>query len=312
MKIAYVFISIGVIALVLLLIHLRYGSLWFGRQQDSTWEEHICKPGLTQEQFTKLYAEALKQRLGSAEVEISGLGELRVSIPGNEIKYECWLGNAWLECSQYPEKRVQVCNRYLDNFVRNLNKPDPPLSLKDAHLIVPVVKSTEYIDNLPVQADGTKPVAAEHLAADIWILYARQTQDSIKFLRQDELSTLNMTMSEIRAVAVSNLRQKLPELRIYGEESIHIISADSNIEAALLLIDKLWESEKIKVTGDVVAAIPCRGMLIVTGSEDHEGIEKVRAVVDKMYRNEPYGISTTLLVRKGGKWGRFEQNHSDH
>lgn len=311
MKTTYIFIFIGAIGLVLLLIHLRYGSLWFGRKQDCSWEERICTPGLTQEQFTELYAEALKQRLGNAEVEISDVGELRVSVPGSETKYHCWLGNAWLECSQYPERRAEVSNRYLDSFARHLCEPSGVLVDKDVNAIVPVMNSTEFINNLPLQGDGTKPIVAEHLVADIWILYAWHLRDKISYITQDDLSALNMTMSEIRAAAVRNLRQKLSELRIYGEESIHIISADGNYEPGLLLIDKLWESEKINVAGDVVAAIPCRGMLIVTGSEDHEGIEKVRAVVDKMYGSEPHGISTTLLVRKGGKWEPFGPSHED-
>ena len=91
------------------------------------------------------------------------------------------------------------------------------------------------------------------------------------------------------------------EVTISGprELTVRIAGRESSYKVWL---EKLWQGDAIKVNGEVVAAIPCRDMLIVTGTENLEGIPAIRRAVDEIYENEPYAISRTLLVYRDGRW----------
>lgn len=249
----------------------------------------------------------MKERLPEAEVEITGDRELTVRVPTNESKFRCWLGNVWAECADKPGSRRQICSRYIEAFAKSVtNRPDAATA-KDPNLVVPVLKCTEYIEQLPVQNDGSKPIVAEHFAADIWIVYAYGLDDQIVFFADDELQLLNMTMAEVRRLAVRNLARILPEVRRYGQGPLYLISAGGTHEPSLLLFEKLWEDQKGLVSGDIVAAVPCASMLMFTGSESTEGIEIIKAAVDEVFEKEPHLLSRSLLVRRNNKWQPFEQ-----
>ncbi|MHC4527585.1 MAG: DUF1444 family protein, partial [Planctomycetota bacterium] len=250
---------------------------------------------------------AVKERLPEAEVEITAVLELRVRVPTSESKFKCWLGNVWAECADKPGRRRQICNRYIEAFAKSVTNGPDATAARDPKLVVPVLKCTDHIDQLPVQNDGSKPIVAEHFAADIWIVYAYALDDQIAFFADDELQLLNMTMAEVRRLAVRNLARILPEVRRYGQGPVYLISAGGNYEPSLLLFEKLWDDQKGLVSGDIVAAVPCASMLMFTGSESTEGIEIIKAAIDEVFEKEPHWISQSLLVRRNNKWQPFEQ-----
>lgn len=70
----------------------------------------------------------------------------------------------------------------------------------------------------------------------------------------------------------------------------------------MLLLDDIWTGKNLAVKGDIVVSIPSRDMLLVTGSEDARGIEKVRQIAKRTFDEEPYRLTTTLFVYQGGKF----------
>lgn len=276
------------------------------RYRDS-WEARISAEGLTDEEFTTLYLEAIQRLSPGVQARIEGPLEVVVKFPEKESEFHCYLDNAWRACAYEPQARVKVCDYYIDKLYKSVTS-DKALELyPDINMIVPVMKGEDYIDNLPQQPDGNKPIVAEHFAADIWILYGLKFDDWISFLTEDELRILQLQVSELRPIAVGNLKRMIPELKIYGKGPIRVIEADGDLEAGLLLVDKLWEDLEGEVNANIVAAIPCKGYLLFTGSESPEEIEKTRNFVNETYE-EAYGISKTLLIRIDRKWKPFDGN----
>jgi hypothetical protein len=74
-----------------------------------------------------------------------------------------------------------------------------------------------------------------------------------------------------------------------------------------LLADKLWDKEASAVRGELIAAVPSCKALIFTGSASPGGVEALRRKVQQVYGGSREDvISTTLLVRRNGKWEAFK------
>ena len=69
--------------------------------------------------------------------------------------------------------------------------------------------------------------------------------------------------------------------------------------------DGIWSSGQIHVDGDIVAAVPAKGALLVTGSHNRAGIGSLRALAAELARG-PYGLTPALFVYRGGKWVTFD------
>jgi len=85
-----------------------------------------------------------------------------------------------------------------------------------------------------------------------------------------------------------------------------MILADGNYESSLLLADKLWDGQASLVEGEIVAAVPARDVLMFTGSGSPDGLRRLRQGVDATYKQASHQISKTLLVRRKGRWEKFE------
>jgi uncharacterized protein YtpQ (UPF0354 family) len=55
-----------------------------------------------------------------------------------------------------------------------------------------------------------------------------------------------------------------------------------------------------------VIAVPARDLLLVTGSQDRAGLEKVRALARKVLAEGSYTLTDQLFVWRGGKFVPFE------
>ena len=105
--------------------------------QNLTWEEQISSDKLTDEQFAKLYRQALQETLPDAEIDISEILELKVNL--GERQFICWLGNAWNECRNQPNIRIDTCNYYIDSFLRTLKDNQDIKKDIDPNLIIPEI-----------------------------------------------------------------------------------------------------------------------------------------------------------------------------
>jgi hypothetical protein len=66
-----------------------------------------------------------------------------------------------------------------------------------------------------------------------------------------------------------------------------------------------WSSGQIKVDGDIVAAVPVEDALLLTGSRNRAGLERLRAVAKDVAAG-PSGLSNALFVYRDGKFVRFD------
>jgi uncharacterized protein YtpQ (UPF0354 family) len=107
---------------------------------------------------------------------------------------------------------------------------------------------------------------------------------------------------------VTNLRRLLPKIDVEsGADGILRMSVGGDYDASLLLADDIWSSGRIKVDGDIVVAVPGKGVLLVTGSRNRAAIARLRARAAELATG-PYGLTPALFVYRDGKFVKFEAN----
>ena len=79
---------------------------------------------------------------------------------------------------------------------------------------------------------------------------------------------------------------------------------DGDLESSLLLVDHLWEQIGPQMPGDLIAAVPSRDTLAVTGSDVDGGIAVLTRSVDRVWRSSETRLLLTksLFVRRGDSW----------
>jgi len=89
-----------------------------------------------------------------------------------------------------------------------------------------------------------------------------------------------------------------------------MIVAGGSYEASLLLLDDVWSKGPVpaKVDGDVVVAIPARDLLMVTGSRNRAGVDRLRELATKFASTTPYRLTPVLFVYRNGRFARFDGN----
>ena len=269
------------------------------------WEEAIKNPSLTEQAFTRLYAQAVAAKLKDAEVKITGSGELAVT-HSDGSQSRVFLDNAWNDAQEHPADRPEVVRRYLNALHGVKGDASSVIRPQDTNTLVAVIRDDLFLRQVGESGlKTTNRIVFEPFVADLNVLYAIDREGAIQYLTEADRQKWNLAVPELRALAMTNLKRLLPELNRHGSEPLWMLVADGNYEASLLLADKLWDDQAEVVQGDIVAGVPVRDMLMFTGSRSPGGIRALREAVDQIHAKGSHRVSKTLLVRRHGRWETF-------
>ena len=142
--------------------------------------------------------------------------------------------------------------------------------------------------NMPAQLIG------EHLlAGPVYDL-----PESIRSLSNDELEAWGVSYYEIMEVARRNLEETDLAFASVGESLYASLTGDSYDASRILLIDLI---RKMEVDGDHIAMIPNRDSLLITGSDDEDGLKMMLDLADEQIQ-QPYSMIGTPLRLEGEEW----------
>ncbi|HEU5413322.1 MAG TPA: DUF1444 family protein [Candidatus Angelobacter sp.] len=210
-----------------------------------------------------------------------------------------FLENMWRQCRDDVESRVSHVERFLRALLTTLSNNE---GLPDRSCIVPTIKDEGYFHIYGDHAREEVPFASEHLVGDLWIIYAIDSADSMKTLQKSHVKELGLDSGALKNLAINNLRRILPPVEQHGEGPAYMLTAGGDYVASLLLFDELWAELKQQISGDVLAAVPSRDVLLFTDSQSNEGIKQVKASIAKVMDSGGYLISDTILRRTADGW----------
>jgi len=264
------------------------------------WRTSLGKNDLTHTEFCLLCADAICDIFKDAIIEQGdSMEELRVLRDSGE-PLTIFLSNLWNRTRNLPEGRVEEIERFLGAMVRSATaRPAPNRSA-----IVPMIKDVRYLNEILGNVTGDKLTVTEHLAADLWVVYAFDTPEAMLTMQYKHLRELDLKTQELRPLAVENLKRILPSVMQHGEGPVFMLTGGDYV-ASLLLFDAMWTEIQETVEGDIVAAVPSRDILFYTDSTSKEGIEELRASITRVIKSGGYLVSSTMFRRTPDGWKPF-------
>lgn len=256
--------------------------------------------------FAARYVELVESVYEGTDAEVSGDLEVTITRADGETSTS-FLDNAYLQYTADPASLDDVLNRYVAAASGLVAPPDAG----GLDTLFPVVKDIGYVDGLlqvmrqsgEFEADTSFPFYYEPLNDDLIVLYAFDSENSIRFASREDVESTGLAGRALRTRAIDNLMAYLPGVQREGDDSLSLLVADGNYEASLLLVDEIWSRDVFRVAGDIVVFVPTRDVVLVTGSEDAEGLARARQLIAG---NEwPYFISADAFVRTRTGWEKL-------
>lgn len=273
----------------------------------SNWSD--AQELLSEEAFVEKVLEEFRSKAPGQKVRIAGELHLEIETSDGE-EIQVFLHNAYKSYRAYPDTRDEIIEIYTSAWTSPAVASEHEF---DAARIVPVVKDAYFIAGLRqsvlsrrANLDDWEEPAHEALNRELMIVYAEDSETTMRFISEQDLEALGFDATNRLERAVKNLKALLPPLEAQGGAGIYLLSAGGDYETSLLLFDSLWESGQLEVKGEIVAAVPARGLLIVTGSEDAQGLQSMKAIVAEASAVEAYPLTDRLFVYRDGRFVVFE------
>jgi uncharacterized protein YtpQ (UPF0354 family) len=251
---------------------------------------------LNETEFCQEFAKRLIQKVEGLKIySIKGL-EIQTEFE-NSNEYKHFLNNCYSEYLREPEEIEEIIERYL-NSSESLYNPKLTLSIND---ILPVIKDERFIQSIiEINPDFQKNHTYEKYNDKLYIFYVEDTETNINYLTQEDFKKLNIERSELKKIAIENLSNSI-EIERHGENGYFMLLADGNYESSLILLD-IWYKENFDVKGEIIVGIPSRDLLIITGKNDVENIEKLKRTINEINEDGDHLVSNSLFEYNNGKF----------
>lgn len=230
-------------------------------------------------------------------------------------KASFYLHNAYNEYCGAPRRQRKRTLRFF--AASQLESGSTPDSFEEARAnLLPRVRERFYHEAvaLRMRIEGTEwtEVPRRVLAEDFTVEVVYDTPHAVASVNEETLDTWGVTLAEAMEVARDNLwrisnepfEQVRPGLHVSGWHDAHDASR-------LILHDLIWQ---LPVKGDHVVAVPCRNVLIVTGSEDPDNLDAMAKLTHDVLREDPRPMTGFALRLEGTDWVRFTppEGHPAH
>ncbi|MFT6200144.1 MAG: hypothetical protein ACJAQ2_001924 [Vicingaceae bacterium] len=262
---------------------------------------NLFKSKLSEKDFGKKYFDKLSKKVqGLKFISLEGL-ELRTKIDGqDEMRH--LLDNSYAEYKNDSKDLDEIIEKYT-NASKELFEPKEAVSLDR---IVPIIKDQRFInETLKLNPDFEKDFLIERYNDELFIFYAENKETTIGYLKRDEIESLNVDFEELRKKAIQNLGELATKIERHGEDGQFMLTMGGDFESSLILL-KIWDKENFPVKGEVVIAIPARDLILITGSDDSENLEKVKAKVKEINETGDHVVSDRLFILKNDKFVMYE------
>jgi uncharacterized protein YtpQ (UPF0354 family) len=255
---------------------------------------------MTEQEFANECIEAFRKKFP----DVSFTLEPDFSISGKKddqgMKFN--LGNIYLAYETAPDSLKSIIGQYLVLTERGFAEKKG-VSITS---IVPVIKPAGYLDGIKKIAKGNTDsvgVVTEKYNDQLIIAYAQDSETSVEYLSVKTFRGMHISMDSLHSLAISNLKRVISSVSRDGDNGLYLIGTKGGYQTSVILLSSMWTKEALPVDGDWVIAMPNREVLFVTGSKSKDGMEKIKKLTAKSYKESSYQVSADLF-----KWNgkRFE------
>ena len=260
-------------------------------------------PPISKDSFAETMMDAIKTAGETTGIRYES-DEFRIVT--EEMSHILNLGNAYHEfCSASVEKRDNVIRRFVRTWFSHYK--DVPKDFEDASPdLLPAIRNRSYFElttlDLRVQGMNISPfpmrIIGEHFAAGL----VYDLPEAIHLIQPTTLTEWNVTFAHVFEIALKNLadisQNDLDELT----PGVWASPWNDNHDASRLLLPNLIRHHKVQ--GDPVVMVPNRDTLLLTGSEDIDGLSAVLSMTEEALES-PRPFNGIALRLKGEEWVPF-------
>lgn len=274
-----------------------------------TWKDWLRGRVVTPEAFTAAIAGAMKAALPEYTIKVNQPLDVSIERDGEQL-LNVYGNNFFANCPKEFEERVAHVEYLVTTVASQLDAEGSEKEQVKTDEIIPMIKDDRFFSQSdPRLSGGIKKVASMHLAADLHVVFAQDLPTRLRYLFTEDLETLELELNQdLIELTVRNLRERIPEMKVYRDGPLRMVECGGAFEASLLLDPELWDELANDLRGELLAVVPARDLLIVTGSGHPQGLSRLREMIESVNRNEEvaYAVSNTILVRRAGEWRAFE------
>lgn len=255
---------------------------------------------MNEAKFTKNYLKALEQKYPDVKYKITG--DLKIEAEKNGETMRHFLDNAYNTYKQEPSELDNILEMY-SNSAGDLYTSSDQL---DTTRIVPIIKDKLYLEEVLRLTEGKEiNLVYEKLNEELVVVYAEDKQNSMAYFDNKKLEK-SAFVGNLSSLAKTNLEGILPEIEKFGEKPFFMLTAGGDYEASLILLDFIWTKENFPVDGDIVISIPSRDLLMITGTENPDGLEKMKKLAYETINSGNYTLTSDFFVRANNSWKKFD------
>lgn len=251
---------------------------------------------LTEIEFSKEFAKRLIEKVEGLTIFSINSLEIQTEYENsNEFKH--FLYNCYSEYLREPQEIENIFPKYL-NSAESLYKQNGDIKITD---ILPVVKDKRFLNSIEeINPDFELNHIYEQYNNELYVFYVEDTETSIHYLTKNDFENLNIDRKELQKIAIENLSNSV-EIEKHGEDGYYMLVADGNYESSLILLD-IWNAENFEVKGKIVIGIPSRDVLLVTGKNDLENIERLAKTIDEINESGDHLVSKKMFEYNNGRF----------
>lgn len=266
---------------------------------------HAASDALSPERFTEEFKAALSASLPEHFITVVEPLQLKVK-DEDGAEATAFLDNAYSEYSLRQTSKADIISRYVASFVESTREA----ATLNPRQIVPVVKDRAWLKEVRRAmkdrgARSIKEQVIEELNQDLIIVYAEDGPQNIRFISAQTLQEAGLQREQLRELAIANLRRILPPVETANGPLVSMLTAGGDYVPSLLLLDEIWSGDNLRVSGEIVVAVPTRDVLLFTDSHNKDGVKKLRELAKKAAADGPYSLTDRLFVYRGGRFERF-------
>jgi uncharacterized protein YtpQ (UPF0354 family) len=270
----------------------------FGRKKDdraasADWRKRVAAPALSPRTLTEIVAELLRARGIAVEITADLTLSHARSEPQTQLSH---LDNLLAMCrGASAQERVALIEQRVASEIEIIAMAAAGTAAKDLGSIRPLIRPESY------RAELASPPPHRQLAGDLWVFYGYDRPNSVAILTERDREDANLSLEELDALAIRNLRRAMTDVKIDGTPSAREVSAGGDYESSLLLLDELWAAQAVEWPKGVIAVAPAIDALYVADAGDPVGVEIILGSAHDVFEGGR-GLSKTMLRWTGSGW----------
>lgn len=252
---------------------------------------------LNPREFTELYLDSLKVKIPQNDYHI--VMDLLIISKTNSTQF--FLNNAYSEYLESPYQLGAIMSHYLASTATALLTNNNEIIIDN---IVPIIKPIGYMDEVKRLTNRkSMPFIYEKYNDQLIIVFAQDKALSLDYLNTSDFDKLNVSKEALLNKSIENLNKKINQkLKRVGSNGVYTLTIGGDMESSLLLLKEVWTKENLPVNGSLIIAVPNRDLVLVTGTNNKWGIDKIKKFAKEGYTQGQYPISPKLFKWNGHKF----------